>query len=430
MGRRTFTSYLAMASSALVAIACLAAPSTAAAQKPSADLKTLSPTPTTYTPKKTPWGDWDFTGTWPYDYPAQAKILFQRPSGYGDRLWLTPEEHAKRLANAGRSDTAYNPQKTGITTQAGTQGLGDWVKTSDFSWRTSLLVSPKNGELPPLTPHAEALYKAGRSGWVPNQTFDWVDDFDTWDRCITRGFPASVFPNRYNNALHVSQSPGYIVLDYEILATRIIPIVKKEDVNRHWPANVEAWMGDARAYWEGKTLVIVTTNIKSGDSATRDPARRAASPVINTMIGGYPRNTIPTSTKAHTIERLTMTGPKSMLYEITYDDPEVFTAPWTAQLEWTKDDSYLMPEYACHEGDEQIRNYITSSRAARAATADGKLPAKYNDGNARWDRQFDVDPVSPGAQAAAPGRGRNAPAAAASPAPAAGAPAPAARAGG
>jgi hypothetical protein len=423
-------SHLALAAAAFGVAASLSLALPAAAQKPAADLKSLGPTPTDFTPKKTPWGDWDFTGTWPYDYPAQAKILFQRPDGYKDRLWLTPEEHDKRVKNAGNSDKAYNPEKTGITTQAGTQGLADWVKTSNFSWRTSLLVSPKNGQLPPLTPHADALFKAGRSGWVPNQTFDWVDDFDTWDRCITRGFPASVFPNRYNNALHVSQSPGYIVLDYEILATRIIPIVKKEDVHKHWPANVEAWMGDARAYWEGKTLVIETTNIKSGDSATRDPARRAASPVINTMVGGYPRNTIPTSTRAHAIERLTMTGPKTILYEITYDDPEVFTAPWSAQLEWTKDDSYLMPEYACHEGDEQIRNYITSSRAARAATADGKLDAKYNDGNARWDRQFDVDPVSPGAPPPAPRGARNAAAAATSPAPAASAgaaaPAPAA----
>jgi hypothetical protein len=412
MGRWTSSSCFATAGSALVAIALVMAPAIAAAQKPSADLKSLGPTPTGYSPKKTPWGDWDFTGAWPYDNPPQAKILFQRPPGYGDRLWLTPEEHEKRLTNAGRSDKAYNPEKTGITTQAGTQGLSDWVKTSDFSWRTSLLVSPKNGQLPALTPKAEALFKAGRSGWVPNQTFDWVDDFDTWDRCITRGFPASMFPNRYNNALHISQSPGYIVLNLEMLATRIIPIVKKEDVARHWPAKVEAWMGDSRAYWDGKTLVIDTTNIKSGDSATRDPTKRAAAPVITTMIGGYPRNTIPTSARAHTVERLTMTGPRSILYEITYDDPETFTAPWTAQLEWTKDDSYVMPEYACHEGDEQIRNYITASRAARAQMANGQLdPKKYNDGNARWDRQFDVDPVAPGAQAAAPRPARNAPAA-------------------
>jgi hypothetical protein len=375
----------------------------ASAQTPPADPTSLPPAPTDYTPRKTGWGDWDFTGTWPYDYPPSAHILFQRPKGYGDRIWLTPDEHAKRLANATKSDASYSREKVGLTIQTGTQGLADWIRNSGFAWRTSLLVSPRNGQLPPLTPQADALFKAGRSGWVPKQTFDWVDDFDTWDRCITRGFPASMFPNRYNNALKVFQSPGTITIVLEMLGTRVIPIVKKEDVGRHWPAGVEAWMGNSRAYWEGKTLVIDTTNIKSGDSVTRDTLKRAASPVIVTMIGGAPRNTIPTSKRAHTIEKLTMTGPNSILYEITYDDPEVFTAPWTAQLEWTRDDSYVMPEYACHEGDEQIRNYISASRATRAKIARGELdPAKYNDGNDRFDRTFDVDPVAPGAPTAPP----------------------------
>jgi hypothetical protein len=371
---------------------------TAHAQKAPADPTQLPPTPTDYTPKKTPWGDWDFSGTWPYDYPPSAQILFQRPKGYGNRIWLTADEHAKRLTNATKSDASYAPDKPQLTVQTGTQGLAAWIKNSGFAWRTSLLVNPRDGQLPALTPQADALFKAGRSGWVPKQSFDWVDDFDTWDRCITRGFPASMFPNRYNNSLRVFQSPGYVTIVLEMLGRRVIPIVSKADVGRHWPANVEAWMGDSRAYWEGKTLIIDTTNIKSGDSVTHDTLKRAAAPVIVTMIGGAPRNTIPTSTKAHTIEKLTMTGPNAILYEITYNDPEVFTAPWTAQLEWTRDESYVMPEYACHEGDIQIRNYISASRATRAAIARGELdPNKYSDGNERFDRTFDVDPVAPGA---------------------------------
>ena len=374
-------------------LACL--PVAAEAQKAPADLTTLPPTPADYTPKKTSWGDWDFSGTWPYDYLPQAHILFQRPPGYGDRIWLTPEEHAKRVENATKTDASYSAENAGLEIQVGTQGLAEWVKSSDFSWRTSLLVSPKNGQLPPLTPRGEELFKAGRSGWIPNQPFDWMDDFDTWDRCITRGFPASVFPNRYNNSLRIFQSPGYITIVLEMLGRRVIPIVPKAQVDQHWPADMEAWMGNSRAYWDGKTLVIDTANIRSGDSVTHDLSKRAAAPVIVTMVGGAPRNTIPTSAKAHTVEKLTMTGPNSILYQITYDDPETFTAPWTVQMELTRDDSYFAPEYACHEGDVQVRNYITSSRAKRAAIARGELPPNHPDGSERFLMPFDVDPAAP-----------------------------------
>ena len=74
-------------------------------------------------------------------------------------------------------------------------------------------------------------------------------------------------------------------------------------------------------------------------------------------------NTIPTSEKATVVERLTPTGPNSIVYEMTYSDPEVFTAPFTARLDWTRNDEYEFFEYACHEGNVQVRNYITSSRA-------------------------------------------------------------------
>ena len=372
----------------------------AGAQASSADPTRLPPTPTDYTPRKTSWGDWDFTGVWPYDNPPQAHILFQRPPGYGDRILLTADEHARRVENAAKSDAAYSRENVGIERQAGTQGLVDWIKRSRFAWRTSLLVSPANGQLPPLTAQAQALFSAGRSGWVPKQPYDWVDDFDTWDRCITRGFPASMFPNRYNNALQLFQSPGTITIVLEMLGRRVIPIVSKAEAGRHWPASVEGWMGDSRAYWEGKTLVIDTTNIKSGDSVTRDIARRAAAPVIVTMVGGAPRNTIPTSKAAHSIERLTMTGADTILYEITYDDPETFIAPWAAQLEWTRDQGYIMPEYACHEGDVQIRNYISASRATRAKIARGELDPNYKDGGERFEKPFDVDPVAPKASVA------------------------------
>jgi hypothetical protein len=83
-------------------------------------------------------------------------------------------------------------------------------------------------------------------------------------------------------------------------------------------------------------------------------------------IGAPPNNTIPMSPNAHVVERLTPTGPDSIIYEMTYSDPEIWTAPWTVRLNWQRNEKYGMFEYACHEGDVQIRNYITASRAQRA----------------------------------------------------------------
>ncbi|MEI9890180.1 MAG: hypothetical protein WDN45_05725 [Caulobacteraceae bacterium] len=235
----------------------------------------LPPVPTSYTPKKTEWGDYDFRGTWPIENLNGAHVMLQRPKQYGMRQWVTDEEFQRRLTAAKRSDGSF--ANTGVNAR-GTEGLGKWEETSSMARRTAMLVSPADGQLPPLTPEADKLFKAGRSSWTPGLEFRWVDDFDTWDRCISRGFPASMFPFRYNNGIRVFQSPGYIVIELEMLGTRVIPITN-DLKNFKWPKNVEAWLGNSVAHWEGKTLVIDTTNIKSGDSATHDvtsaPPRRS-----------------------------------------------------------------------------------------------------------------------------------------------------------
>ncbi len=221
-----------------------------------------------------------------------------------------------------------------------------------------------------MTPEAQAAYKAGRSSWNQHP-FDWVSDFDTWDRCITRGFPASMFPFRYNNGIRIEQGPGTVVVDLEMIHdSRIIPVVSKDKwaalQKTRWPANVRTWMGQSLGYWEDKnTLVVETTNIKAGSSVPGDGYDRGPSPLNMATMGVPPNNTIPTSEEAKVTERFTMTGPDSIVYEVTYSDPKVFTKPWTARLPWTRNDDYAFYEYACHEGDVQVRNYINSSRAER-----------------------------------------------------------------
>jgi hypothetical protein len=395
MRRHRFASLGGAAAAAIAAALSIgAAPAPAAAQQAPADLTKLPAVPTTYTPKKTPWGDWDFRSTWTIENIANARILFERPKHFGNRYWVTDEEFAKRLAAAKSSDSSLssgldaNGKATSLNAR-GTEGQVKWMQTDSFARRTSMLVS-NDGQLPALTPWAHDLWAQGRSSWVPHQDFNWVDDFDSWDRCISRGFPASMFPFRYNNGIRIFQSPGYVVIVLEMLGTRVIPL----EGATQWPRPVEAWMGDSRGHWEGKTLVIETTNIKSGDGATHDPLKRAASPLNMATANVPPFNTIPTSVEAKTIERLTMTGPETITYEVTYSDPKVFTAPWTARLDWARNDKYVFYEYACHEGDEQVRNYITSSRAKKQQIAEGKLTGKEPDGNDRFAHQFDFDPAT------------------------------------
>jgi hypothetical protein len=420
MKRRTNSSRLAVTVSALAAAAMMLAPSNGAlAQqgpppaKPLApvtvkewktpvDLNKLQPVNTTYTPPKTAWGDYNFAHTWQIENLNAARILFQRPQKWGNRVYLTPEEFKIRQTNAQRSDSSFSNEGQGLNA-GGTQGLANWVTATEFGHRTSMLIDPADGQLPPLTPWAEELWKNGRSSWVPGQAYDTPADFDSWDRCVSRGYPASMFPFRYNNGLRIFQSPGYMVITLEMLGTRIIPIGNA----KAWPGQVEAWMGNGRGHWEGKTFVIETSNIKSGDGVSEDLQKRAASPLNMATQNVPPFNTIPTSVKARTVERLTMVDANTMDYQITYDDPMVFTKPWTARFEWARDDSYKFFEYACIEGNVQVRGYITSSRAERAQIAAGtrKAETSAEDSRSRFAQQFDYDPAAQDRPAPPPGAG-------------------------
>jgi hypothetical protein len=313
----------------------------AAAQAVPADLTTMPPVPTDYVPKKTAWGDPDLRGTWPVNDVAELPV--NRPDQYGNRFWKTDEELAGEQARTQDLETRYKREE-----QEETIGTGHWIEYLGGARRTSMVVDPADGKLPPMTPQAEAVYRAGRSSWTPNTKYNWVTDFDSWDRCVSRGFPASMLPFRYNNGIRIYQAPGYVTIALEMLGTRVIPVGRGSDP-AHWPQPVEAWLGNSVGHWDGNTLVIETTNIKTGDSATRDMFARNGSPLNMATIGVPAWNTIPTSKYAKVVERLTPQDENHITYEMTYSDPEVFTAPFN--------------EYACHEGDVQVRNYITSSRA-------------------------------------------------------------------
>ena len=333
---------------AVGALACATAP--AVAQE--TDLTAVPEVPKTYKAKTTPWGEPDFRGGWPIDH-LNGRTPLQRDPKHGNRVFLTDEEFAERDAAVDQLAKRYENED-----ESGRMGIGHWAEVAAANRRTSWIVSPANGRLPEFTPEGQRLSDAMRSTWRRGQPFDWVTDFDSWDRCITRGLPASMFPFMYNNGMRIFQSPGVVALQMEMVhETRIIPTDGRPGI----PSAIGNWMGESRGRWEnGNTLVVETTNFRPGPSSTN----------IGTT-GSPPENDTPVSEQAHMVERFTMTGPDTIIYEFTWTDPVIFAEPWSARLEWQRDDDFGIYEYACHEGNVQIRNFITASRAERAQAASG-----------------------------------------------------------
>jgi hypothetical protein len=299
-----------------------------------------------WTPPKTSWGDPDLRGTWPLD--AVARTPFQRPEKFGERALLTDEEFAAAQKSAADMAARYDREE-----KAGKIGNGHWLESGEPLRQTSLIVEPSNGRLPPMTEEGKRRAAGMKSSWS-QKVFEELSDFNSLDRCITRGLPASMLPFPYNNGVRIFQSPGFVAIQLELIhETRIIPL----DGRPALPARMNTWLGSSRGHFEGPTLVIETTNF-NGEA-----------PMV---IVGPTNQPIPTSRKMRIVERLTPTGPDTLQYEARIEAPDVLTAPWKMSFPWTRNEHYRIYEYACHEGNEQVANYIRSTSPrflAKAKTA-------------------------------------------------------------
>jgi len=320
-------------------------------------------TPKGWVPPRTPWGDPDLTGMWPVSFVGSVPL--ERCSGRG-RAGAPPCDPNKAF----QTETEYNERVTAFTKQVDRstaalkegnfgQALQAGVVDPTFPQRqTSLIMDPPSGRLPEMTAEGQRRSALMKSSWSlagEEQTWDDYLDFDSWDRCITRGMPSSMMPYRYNNGIRIMQTPGYVVLDLEMVhETRIVPLDGRPKLG---PA-FEFYMGESRGHWEGNTLVIETTNYRPGPSAT------------NIGVAGSPQgNRMPVSEQMKTTERLTRLSSDYLLYEIKTEDPVVLTRSWTARYPLKNDPTYDWWEYACHEGNRTIRDYIQTSRAERAQKA-------------------------------------------------------------
>ena len=292
---------------------------------------------------RTPWGDPDLQGMWPIDKLNGTPL--QRPASFGNRRFLTDEEFAQRQTRLAALNGRYEQEIADHK-----MGIGHWAEMGQPNRLTSLIVEPANGRLPPLTDAGERESATMTSSWS-NIPFDKVEDFNPLDRCITRGLPASMFPFMYNSGIEIMQAPGYVAIRLELIhETRIIPVDGRPPLS----PDIRNWLGESRGHWEGDTLVIETTNFNGLTPMT---------------IVGPNTKPIPTSRSLRLVERLTRTAEDTIDYELTVEDPVVLTAPWKAAFPWKLDPAYEIFEYACHEDNSAVRNYIETSRYERAHAA-------------------------------------------------------------
>ena len=251
------------------------------------------------------------------------RLFRQEDSDYalGDNVFLAA------LDNVDRYHAPAGPSTGGI----------DNMIEREFDNRTSLVVDPPDGKLPPFTPDGQrrqaAAYAASR-GLAPVAG---PEDINNVNRCITYGVPrlGGNFGAGPYSYFQILQTPGYVVFFAEMPhEARIIPL----DGRPHLPKSIRQWTGDSRGHWDGKTLVVDTTNFSTKSD----------------FMGSNER--------LHLVERFTRIAPDTLKYDITVEDPTTWTRPWTASLR-LKQTNQALYEFACHEGNYDVMHGMLAGQA-------------------------------------------------------------------
>jgi hypothetical protein len=288
----------------------------------------------------TPWGEPDLQGTWTAE--AELSVPFERAREFGTRQVLTDAEFKQRQSQVDKQlqsdnsdfDVATADRSTAGQVGSATSPPPHWLERRKISRRTSLVIDPPDGRVPPLT--REAQGRAQARGPVSGETgADRPQDLSLWVRCIGRGMPGAIFPTVYNANIQIVQAPGVVAITYEMIHdTRIISTERAPHVG----SGVRGYFGDSKGRWEGDTLVVDVSNFsdKTNYRGSRDTL--------------------------HLVERFKRSG-GGLRYEVTIDDSHTWSAPWTAVLELEPQPAGMF-EYACHEGNNSMRNILSGARAA------------------------------------------------------------------
>jgi len=338
---------------------------------------------------RTAWGTPDLQGIWsnPYETPLE------RPTHFGTREFLTDEE----VAEAERA-LAERYGRPGRDSREGTGTERDVARAYNEHWRgdptfargrrTSMIVDPADGQIPDLTAQVQARIaekaeflaallqgtSGGRPGPIsprrsersPDYNLDRInradgpEDRSATERCFGYGLPLLLPAGTLGGVARIVQSADAVAIYYDSGQgqgfSRVIPITDQP----HLPDRIRQRHGDARARWEGDTLVVDVTNFTQ-----------------KTDYFGSREN-------LHLIERFRRLDAETLSYEVTIDDPTTFTQPWTAVQELTLEDAFANQVYegGCHEGNFGLLGMLINMRAAERAFAEGHGPDPATQDNA------------------------------------------------
>src|ERR1700739_701375 len=315
-------------------------------QGPSSGAKKAAKTETkAWTTPRTPDGKPDLHGYW----TSLSFTPMERPAKYAGREFLTDEEaaeiHKEGIQHS--YEFTFNDLAETPVYDATVYALSAWQEGVAPNKRTSLVVDPPDGKIPPLTAEAAKVREAARRHG-PNQDYadpnapvkaDVAEDLNLGERCLSFGGPP-ILPGAYNSNFQIVQGAGYVVIEYEWNnEIRVIPLDGRPALSQ----GIHRWHGDSRGHWEGSTLVVETSNFRPG--ATFQGANAKTLKITESF----------TRTDQNTIE-----------YKFTIDDPSTWTKPWSAVVPLSHMDGPIF-EYACSENNNDAVNILAGARVTERA---------------------------------------------------------------
>ncbi len=279
---------------------------------------------------RTSWGDPDLQGQW----NSQTSTPLERPHDgpLAGRNSLSNQE-AETIETANRASFDLPPREGSVGNYN-----AFWRDIGKPLTRTSLIIDPPDGRIPPYSEEGQTRIdaeRADRSTRGPANSPDTWEDLTPWTRCVSRGWNG--IGSWYSSNYQIFQTPGYVVVFQELIhEARIIPL----DGRRRLPDSIRQWMGNSRGHWDGDTLVVETTNFstKTNYQGSRDTL--------------------------HLVERYTRVDENTIDYRFTITDPRTFTRPWTVARPMTRiTDRISIFEYACHEGNYAMEGILAGARA-------------------------------------------------------------------